>query len=487
MPYQVSKSSRPLGQVAGALGLSLFLGCGLASALDQSTTATQAWSGPQELDGTAAFAEKAPSAAMDTSGNVFMAWDQVNASGQILADLHPYSATAWNSPVVLPGQSGSAADPSVAVGNGNFGMAWDQAVGSGNSVIEFQFYNPGGTPTFGPTKPLDAGPGSAPVVAMDVSGDVAVVWTELLPSGFTAIQVQRCTAGSPPNWGASVATVSNQARYAFSPRVGTDDLGNVVVAWLEAADPSTGPYTLQTAWFIFGTQTWYGPYSPQLSATDAIAPGFALAMNTPPGVAGIAQVAWSESTDGGSTYQLYTTGFNAATGAWGTPLMVSAAAANAFQPAVALDHAGDILLAWTQGAQSPSTAALWGAAYATAPELWSVAYTFTAPGAGLWSTPAALPTTTPFVQAPTLAMSPSGLGALAWQGYLTSTWRIYGSLNSPGYGWSYPATLNVVSVATGGDASAPTVACNDIPQAVVAWSQAADASLVSHVYTNIYQ
>ena len=184
-------------------------------------------------------------------------------------------------------------------------------------------------------------------------------------------------------------------------------------------------------------------------------------------------MAWAESTNGGATYQIYARRWVASTDNWtDTARLVSAADANALQPALAMDASGNALLAWVQFTKPANTTR----------ELYTAAFT----GCSGWGTPAALVAGSPGVLAPSLAMNASGNAALAWRQFDGTHWRIWAARYPPGYGWSTPA---LIQVDTGGDAVTPAAAVGGALtpfQALVTWCQP-DASGVPHAYANYYQ
>lgn len=454
-----------LERLAAACGLCLLTGCALASALDQSQSTPPAWSGPQGFDLTSPIPAQAPSGAMDPSGNVLLAWDRVVLNANVVWGNAFSASGGWQTPGAFPSFGTSAQNVQVAVASttGTFFAVWDVGAVPSTNQVWLQAWSASGE--FGPDKLLSANPGYAPVVAMDGAGDAVMAWTELLPSGLTAVVAERYTAAGG-TFSLPLQLSTTLTANAFAPLVGLDPAGNAVVQWTEAVDTVTGPYTVETARFLASTQLWSAPFCPQVAAANPASPYGALAMT-----AYGARAAWSESTDG-TTFQLYSASYAPATDTWSAPVRVSAAGLNALQPALGQDAAGNALLAWVQWTQ--------GATPDPAPDLYATAYSV---GTGWLASPSGVSTGTPGVYAPALSMAPDGHGALAWQQYDGTHWRIAASLNAPGYGWSATA---LVQAATGGDALFPGVYIGTLDRVLVTWSQT-DASGVSHVYANLYQ
>ena len=147
----------------------------------------------------------------------------------------------------------------------------------------------------------------------------AIAWTEAALRRPTAVR-SSVTPGPPPAWTGPVAAVHHHRQRLLAPG-GHDDLRRRGLSWLEAADLATGPYTLQTAWFLGGKS------SPGSAPTP---PGLRLRRHRPrlalgdehllPGLrrgpAGLVRRAPTAAT-----YQVYTATFNAAPATWAAPVL----------------------------------------------------------------------------------------------------------------------------------------------------------------------
>ena len=203
---------------------------------------------------------------------------------------------------------------------------------------------------------------------------------------------------------------------------------------------------------------WTLPANLQVGSGD-VDPTCALAMS-----AGGGLLAWSETIDGGTTYQIFTRSWASGSNTVGAPVRTSAAAAYAYSPSLGMDAQGNAWLAWDQ--VSGSTSALALARY-TPSAGWSSAQTF-ATGAGS-------------AGGAKISMNASGGAAMIWQQLNDGSHSsINGALCAAGGAWSAPALLETDDA---GNAYAPDVSMGANGQAVAVWYQL-DANGIRHIYAN---
>jgi hypothetical protein len=445
-----------------ALGLALALGCS-SGKLDNGPgpvpVPVHGWVGQASLETSTLLDSGDPSAAQDGSGNAFVAWDLDRGGTHELWGKPFHANGGWQYEGLLTSLWGSSRNPRVAVGGtGTFMVAWDLAGSATDSAIYVTRYTP--SAGLGTALRLNTGYGYSPAIAMNASGGACVAWME---KGTTrpTIKAARYSA-SGGSWTTPESVSAATGADALWPTVAMDAAGNAAVVWAQAVDASTGPFSIWMSVFRAG-QGWTLPFSPQVG-TGPADPYFALAMS-----AAGAQVAWSESTNGGASYQLYSLRWNPTGNTLTTPVRVSPAGVNASEPTLGLDGQGNALLGWTQGATATSGA----------PDLYVATYTAFS---GWQTSPGFALTGTIGVGAPRLSMNAAGSAGLAWQQLDGTAWRIYGSIFVPGTGWTTAAALS----ATGGDCFPPDVSTGTDGQVIVAWGQK-DAAGLRHVRANRYK
>jgi len=442
-----------LGAVAAALAVGL--ACGVASDVNGTSTAPSGWVGAVRLDvANTASSATAPSVAVDATGNVYPVWQQVDANGNptLWGDPYLVSSTAWLGEGTLDaGLSGANATPKVAVGgNGVFMYAWVRSQGYEDSEVYVDRWSAANG--LDSAVRVNAGFGVSPAVAMNANGDACVVWTELGTSSYTVLAAFRTVNATA--WTAPIQVSSGLAN-ALDPQVGVDDSDNLVVLWAESASTLTGPYTLKVTRYTTA-KGWSTPASPQAGALAD--PNYALVMNDSG-----AQVAWSDSSDGGASWQVYTTRWTAAQDAWSTRTRLSAATGINQKPTLGLSSGGNAIAVWVTGATALNTAS-----YSS--------------GGGWPAAPTLFLTASAGVDAPRFSMNAGGSGTLAWLQSDGTTWRIAAAPYTSAAGWTAPA---YIQVPTGGAAQAPAVYTGSGGQAVVAWAQLGTDNL-EHLYANVF-
>lgn len=190
---------------------------------------------------------------------------------------------------------------------------------------------------------------SAPTVAMDAAGDFVIAWqSELQDGGGYGIYAQRYNAA-----GVAVGTEFLVNTYTTGsqtqPAIAMDTAGDFVVTWESYGQDGSG----------------YGVYARRFNAAGT-AQGLASRVNTYttsaqslPSVAmdatGDFVIAWQSYTQDGSGYGIYAQRYNSAGVAQGAEFQVNTSTANyQMAPSVAMDTAGDFVIAWESALQDGS-------------------------------------------------------------------------------------------------------------------------------------
>lgn len=190
-----------------------------------------------------------------------------------------------------------------------------------------------------------------------------------------------------------------------------------------------------------------------LSAPDreALAPSVAASAD------GSAVAAWRQSDADGITYNLWASRFTPA-GGWEAPVLLEADPDPVGDPQVAMDAAGNAVVAWSQTVGGAT--AIWARHYAA--------------GAG-WAPTVRLEPLSGTTNAVSVAMNAAGETVVAWD-LLTADFAVRAARFRPAVGWAGPVTLNPP-----GSASAAKAGIDASGHAVVAWRQrsagAADSDL----------
>ena len=291
-----------------------------------------------------------PSVAMDTAGDFVVAWTslgQDGASGGIYAQRYNASGAAQGAEFqVNTYTTGNQTNPSVAMDSeGDFVVAWESYGEDGSGYgIYAQRYNAAGVAQGGEfqvntyTKALQG----LPAVAMDAAGDFVVAWESYNEDGSNqgiyAQQYSSTGAAQGNEFRVNTYTTAQQS----SPAVAMDSAGDFVVTWDSYGEDGSlyGIYAQRYAApkpstvgaeFRVNTYTTDNQDLPKV-AMDA---------------AGDFVVTWESYGQDGSGYGIYAQRYNAAGLTQGSEFQVNTyTTGNQKNPSVAMDSTGDIVIAW---------------------------------------------------------------------------------------------------------------------------------------------
>ncbi len=174
----------------------------------------------------------APQIAMDASGNINVVWkDDTPGNSEIFFNRSTDGGATFSTPKNLSNNTGFSSDPQVAVdSSSDINVVWEDDT-PGNFDIFFSRSTDGGA-TFSTLENLSNNTGESffPQIAMDASGDINVVWRDNTP-GSLDIFFSRSTDG-----GATFSTaknLSNNTGGSFDPLMTLDVSGNINVVWFD--------------------------------------------------------------------------------------------------------------------------------------------------------------------------------------------------------------------------------------------------------------
>jgi len=249
--------------------------------------------------------------------------------------------------------TGAQADAAIAMdAAGDYVIVWHSAGqdGSGEGVYA-QLFSAAGTaqgPEFR-VNTFTTGDQTKPVVAMDATGDFVVAWQSDAQDGnLLGVFAQRFNAkGAVQGAEFQVNTFTTNAQ--FAPSIAADAAGNFVVAWVSTGQDldSKGVYAKR---FNAAGIPLSGDIRVNTFTTDAQNVP-AIGMNAD----GDFVVAWSSYNQDGNSYGVYAQRFDAAGASHGLEFRVNTVTTSPQAvPAVAMDSAGDFVIAWQSRAQDGS-------------------------------------------------------------------------------------------------------------------------------------
>lgn len=250
------------------------------------------------------------------------------------------------------------------------------------------------------------GDGRAPSIGVDAAGDVTVVW-EAWAEGTTFIEAVERQAGGA--WSAPRAIGEEPTASSPEPWVAVDPTGDAIAVWKKdeviqsAYRPTGGP--------------WDAPVA--ISGEESFVPQ--AAMNA----AGDATVVWMAHRGGRYVVK---SAYLPAGGEWEAPTLVSQPGEEGGDPQIAIDAAGDTLVAWRG-------------------EVGGTEYVRTAnrPAGGSWEAPADASAAGEEVQSIQDAVDPEGDAIVAWAGdgrQVGEYTRVRAAFRPSGGSWETPEELS---------------------------------------------
>ena len=282
---------------------------------------------------------------------------------------------------------------------------------------------------------------SDPQVAMGARGTAVVVWRAW---DGTHYRVQASSRGENGNWSAPV-TLSKAGEDAWDPQVAMGSHGMAVVAWRRS--DGAGQQVQATTRVAYGP--WSSPVTLSTAGGDAWDPQVAVGSDR------TATVVWSRSDGSNERVQATT---RAPNGSWSTPVTLSQAGADAWNPRVVVGSDGAATAVWrawdggTDRIQASSRAR-----------------------GGVWSTPATVSTVSG-VYDPQVAIDPDGMVTVVWSWWNVDRGEVQTAARPPGGTWSRPLPLSSCCE----DAKAPRVAAGPDGSATALWR-----ALVDGVYEHM--
>ena len=302
-----------------------------------------------------------PSVAVDSKGNVHIAWaDQTSYGGSgtdedIFYKYWNTATTTWTITQVVSTESTlDSINPSLAVDSkGNVHIAWqdstDYAASGADKDIFYKCWN---ATTFSWTTTEVVSIGSdancfTPSLAVDSKGNVHIAWQDYsgyYDSGLDPDVFYKQWYASNSSWLISeVVSTESPGISSNSPSLAVDSTGNVHIAWFEKD--------------IFDNDEVYYKYKDVMTSTWTTSELVSTGSTTNswyPSVAvdsmGNVHIVWTEEWNylsSGNDWDICHKCWNTTTSSWETAEIVSTeSTGDSFYPAIAIDSMGDILIAW---------------------------------------------------------------------------------------------------------------------------------------------
>ncbi len=283
----------------------------------------------------------------------------------------------------------------------------------------------------------NAGHSLAPALTVDGAGTLHAAWYDNSAGNLDVFYASKQADAAA--WSSAV-NVSHTPGGSYWPAIAVDGQGNVHVAWDDSGVNREILYVIKPA----GSATWTAPAN--ISNSAGTSRLVALAADA----AGNVHAVWNDDTPGNA--EIYYALRPAGGTTWTAPVVIAATADTAWSPAIALDAAGAVHVAWHDF--TPGVTEIY---YATKP-----------PG-GAWSSPANVSRTIGASYSPALLADSRGWLHLVWTDAIVADYgarfEVLYAQKPPGGQWSPYVNLSQGT----GSAEMPALALGPADALHVAW------------------
>ncbi len=306
----------------------------------------------------------APSLAVDTLGNVHIAWDDTTdyaGSGtdrDIFYKRWDVTNALWTiTEVVSTESTANSSWPSLAVDTlGNVHIVWWEYTnygGSGTDRDIFYKHWDAATTSWTTTEVVSTestGHSRVPSLAVDTLGNVHIAWrdyTNYNGAGTDADIFYKRWNASTSSWSITEVVSTESYSYSWQASLAADSTANVHIVWWDDTDyggSGTDADIFYKHWNA-STSTWT---TTEVVSTESTGPSFypSLAMDT----LGNIHVAWCDETDyngAGTDRDTFYKRWDVATTSWTTTEVVSTeGVANSYHLSLAVDTLGNVRVVW---------------------------------------------------------------------------------------------------------------------------------------------
>ena len=326
-------------------------------------SASSLWTTSEIVSTESTSNSKYPSLSVDSAGNVHIAWqDNTNYAGSgadwdIFYKHWNASSESWTNTEVISTESNlDSCIPSLAVDSlGNVHIAWqdytDYAGAGGDLDIFYKFWN-SSTKSWNATEVVSSESTSHSIhssVTLDSLGNVHIAWqdyTDYAGAGVDADIFYKHWSVSTSSWTTTAVVSTESTSYSISPTLNCDLKGNLHIAWWDMSDyggsgtdadifyKSRDAYTSSwTTTEIVSTE----------SASDSVLPS--LAKDS----AGNIHFAWTDQTiyaGAGADLDIFYKRRTSSSSWTKTEVVSTESTADSIMPSIETDYLGNVHIAW---------------------------------------------------------------------------------------------------------------------------------------------
>jgi len=281
---------------------------------------------------------------LDAQNNISVVWDQQHVGGvtEIIYTRSADHGTTWSTQVDISHANTESIYPDLAIGTpGDINVVWQKALGAQYDIFFGRSADSGSTWS----EPLNISKttlkSTSPAIAVDLSGNVNVVWSEVVKFGSTAVFYKDCLYFSrSTNSGVFFSAPLNIAETICPcyPAIAVDPAGRIFVAYRNGGCSAVGEILYMLSGD--GGSSWSAPKLLSIDPEDANLPAFAVDSNGyinlvwQQAVSNSWEIFFSRSTDIGST--------------WSTPVNISQTSGNSQHPSITVDTLKNLNVTWDE-------------------------------------------------------------------------------------------------------------------------------------------
>ena len=326
---------------------------------------SSAWNTTEVVSSESIGLSAAPSLAVDTDGNVHITWQDTTdyaGAGTDCDIFYKYwnaTSSSWTTTEVVSTEStGKSYHPSLAVdSDGNVHIAWDDqtayAGAGGDYDIFYKRWNTS-TSSWTTTEVVSTESTSLsaePSLAVDPDGNVHIAWyddTIYLGAGGDRDIFYKYWNATSSAWNATEVVSTESIGDSWHPSLAVDLLGYVHIAWEDYTDyaGAGGDWDIFYKYFDTSTEFWNAT---EVVSTESTHLSYyaSLAVDT----FGYVHIAWEDLTDyagaGGGDWDIFYKYWDASSFAWNATEVVSTESTDhSYFPSLAVDTFGYVHIAW---------------------------------------------------------------------------------------------------------------------------------------------
>ncbi|HKW87592.1 MAG TPA: PKD domain-containing protein [Candidatus Acidoferrales bacterium] len=422
-----------LAQVIALVTLVLAVMCGAARA--------QSFSAPKNVSSNADFSFT-PQIAVDSHGNIFMAWeDDTSTNSNILFSRSTDGGATFSTPKNLSNTAGSSFSPRIAVGSdGSVNVVWEDTTPGSGDIMFSRSADAGttfSTPVNVSNDPADS---ANPQITSDSAGSLYVVWDS--DSGNLGILFSRSTDG-----GATFSAplqLSTNTQGSITPEFAVDTNGDVSVVW---EDDNNGTSDISFCVSADHGATFSAPKSLSLNVANSVSPQIAIDST------GNFDTTWENDSSGSFNIYFSRSADKGAT--FSAPKNVSNGTGTAGSPQIATDAGGNINLVWSDNIPPAANSDIY--------------FTRSKDGGATFSSPQNLSNNTGMSGNPWLTIDAGGNINVAWEDNTPGNQDIFYS-RSTDSGATFSSPLNISN--DSGMSIATQIAADKLGNINVTWQDA---------------